>query len=1246
MTAISWANGVTGDWNDASKWNFGFVPTAADDVEINNAGIFTVSVTTADVANSLTFDAVNAILSESTAGSLDIGGAFDLEAGTVLLRHANSFGSVNVTGGRLATYVGSALGSANLTLDGGEFTGMASENVSNRLAMGGAGTLIIDAATGTTLDLGAASPWGLDATSKPVIQFGSSVRRGVVEWSTPAFSEITGVGNYTVDVAGGVLKAGDSSFGFLLGDDSSTTIAAGAEIDLNGFSARITNLVGAGSVANAGASAVLTVAGGDFSGVIGGNLSVEISAGVDFGGVETYSGATIIDSGQYLRMIGAGSVTGAIIDNGSLYDQDASGTFTPGVISGSGFVVFLSQGTMVFDHANSYSGTTSLGGGTVVIGNGQGFGTGQVTMDYTKLIGTVTETVTNALTLRGTTTTIAAASGTKLTLTGGSLMDFDSVATALDLTFGDAAHEGKVVIGGSQAIAISGANPISVTVAYGTLEAAGYDVAELMHAAQDVTVAAGATLDLGGVGTFTPNLISAGSIVNSSTTLATLYTEKVSSVSGVISGRLAVDVVNGLLVLTGIDTFTGGATINSGAGLVLGGGGSIKGAVDDEGSFTVQDTGPLTLSGAISGAGSLTLAGPGTLTLGGASTYTGGTTVEHGQLIVTNGKALGAQGLTLDNHTTLISTATMTLLATGAGAFTFNGASTIAAAHGTTLTIGGSESVKVNAATLNFGQAGDDGVIVFKANTASGALPLQLNVRAGVLRAGDAAFGDDLTIDAASITVAAGAALDLGGFDVEAPKLLGAGAVINSGAAATLADDSGTFAGVISGNIKLAPGNVVLTGTNTYTSGTTINSGDTLQLGAGGTTGSIVGTIDDEGTLTIDRSNALTLTAISGAGAVVQKGAGTTTLSGLNSYGGGTTISRGELISGRAAALGTGGTITMTGGELLASVSQTLSHDLTTSGSVTIAAATGTVLTLATATVDMSAGALYFGDAGDAGTVVLKISSALNILDPTLTKVEVRAGVLEAGDDELSVVLNNVEATRIDSGATIDAAGHSLEINSLSGVGAVTNSGPAATLTLFNSTSYGGVISGRFSLVEFDGDATLTGDETFTGTAVIEGGSLTLSGLFAENVQFNSGGTLVLAKPSRFTGRIEDFQSGATVDLKNITSGAGASLAYDAGTGVLTVRDGTHTDTLKFASGLVLGNFAATSDGAGGTDIGWQAAPAAARSPAPVDGAAMTAAPSPSRLVDAMASLSAPYTAATLLMAPPGLPQPALAITR
>ena len=73
--------------------------------------------------------------------------------------------------------------------------------------------------------------------------------------------------------------------------------------------------------------------------------------------------------------------------------------------------------------------------------------------------------------------------------------------------------------------------------------------------------------------------------------------------------------------------------------------------------------------------------------------------------------------------------------------------------------------------------------------------------------------------------------------------------------------NTSTFAQGITGTgalTKTGAGTLTLTGANTYAGGTTIGAG-TLQIGNGGTTGSLVGNIVNNGSLVIDRSNAATL---------------------------------------------------------------------------------------------------------------------------------------------------------------------------------------------------------------------------------------------------------------------------------------------------------------------------------------------------------------------------------------------------
>ena len=170
--------------------------------------------------------------------------------------------------------------------------------------------------------------------------------------------------------------------------------------------------------------------------------------------------------------------------------------------------------------------------------------------------------------------------------------------------------------------------------------------------------------------------------------------------------------------------------------------------------------------------------------------------------------------------------------------------------------------------------------------------------------------------------------------------LTGAGGVSLGAQTLTLTNASGTFAGVLAdggnsggsgGALTLAGGGETLTGGNAYTGATTIAAGATLQLGAGGTTGSVFGPVADNGTLIVDRSNLVVFNRpISGAGAINQVGAGTTVFNAVNPFSGATTVSAGVLEVGDA---GTPGATL--GGSVAIGANGTLMGHGTIAGSVT-----------------------------------------------------------------------------------------------------------------------------------------------------------------------------------------------------------------------------------------------------------------------------------------------------------------------
>ena len=238
----------------------------------------------------------------------------------------------------------------------------------------------------------------------------------------------------------------------------------------------------------------------------------------------------------------------------------------------------------------------------------------------------------------------------------------------------------------------------------------------------------------------------------------------------------------------------------------------------------------------------------------------------------------------------------------GAGTWTLTGTGSVA----TTWTISAG-TLQIGNGTTNGGILGDvtDNATLAFNNSGSTTYAGAISGTGTVVHA-----GSGTTILTGANTYAGGTTISAGTLQIGNGGAAGSitGDVTDNGALAFNRSDIVTWSNIASGSgrlIQAGSGTLILTGANSYSGGTTIAAG-TLQIGNGGSVGGITGNVTDNGALVFDRSDAVTFGgAISGTGTVAQIAGGSLTLTGTNTYSGGTLISAGTL-TGSASSFGSG----------------------------------------------------------------------------------------------------------------------------------------------------------------------------------------------------------------------------------------------------------------------------------------------------------------------------------------------------
>ncbi len=284
---------------------------------------------------------------------------------------------------------------------------------------------------------------------------------------------------------------------------------------------------------------------------------------------------------------------------------------------------------------------------------------------------------------------------------------------------------------------------------------------------------------------------------------------------------------------------------------------------------------------------------------------------------------------------------------------------------------------------------------------------------------------------------------------------------------ATLALSQGTLDNNVTGEgqiVKSGSDELIVTGDNNYSGGTTI-SGGTLTADHADSLGS--GDIDNSGVLKVgegDLENTL-----SGSGSLVKTGTGELTLSGGNGYSGGTTIIGGTLTADHADSLGTGavansGVLQVGEGELENTLSGSGSLVKTGTGELTLGgdnsysgATTITDGTLIAANVN----ALGSGNIDNSGTLILDANGAFELANVTThsgaTTALAAGSTLDAGQftqEDGSTLSIDLGAATDDAVITADSVALGGTLN-VTGIGSVTDSWTpeAYTYTLIGSDS-------------------------------------------------------------------------------------------------------------------------------------------------------------------------------------------------
>ncbi len=949
-----------------------------------------------------------------------------------------------------------------------------------------------------------------------------------------------GIGGNTLTLTGNNSYTGGTVIGasrLAVGSDGALGAASGG-VRLTGFNQGST-LVTTGTFTSARAFTLDTSVNGNniapdvgtaltLTGVIGGAgpLNKTGLGLLVLTGANTYAGGTTISAGT-LQVGNAGTTgnlgAGNVVNNGALLFIRTDAVTVSNTISGTGSLSQLGTGTLTLDGNNSYSGGTTVVDGTLRLGSSTAAGTGAITT-----LGSVISYVDGVVIANP--------------------ININSNTTQLQVLTGETATQAGVIseIGGVRPLEVIGGGRLILTAA---------------NTYTGVTTISAGRLQIGAGGA--TGTIGSGDIVNNAALIVNRNTG--TTLSQVISGTGSVTQAgSGNLTLAGNNTYTGGTVLNAGtitvgadsglgnaAGTLTFNGGTLATTASfvagrtttlnaGGGTFAPASGVTLTLTNVISGPGQLLMNGLGTLELTAANTYSGGTSISGGgRLRINADSGLGAPtgGIVMSNAS-LQTTASFT----SAREFQLAGSSSFQPAPGTTLTLSG--SVSGSALSVNgLGRVVLTGATTYDATViSSGTLQIGAGGTTGRLGTGD---------------VANNAVLEF-----------------NRSDAFTVGNNiSGTGDVVINGSSTLTA-----TGAWTHTGFTTINAGR-LNIGAGGTTGSLAGIaeVNAGATLAFQRSDASSFAGVFlGTGEVIQAGPGALTLTASSgSFGGTIRIQGGDLLLGDNAGLT--GNIDIQSG-----------RRLTTLGSASIVApisGAGQLLLTGTGIVSLTAAATHTGGTELRDTARLSLENAGSIGGNILTGANTQVTFVQTGARTF--------AGNITGDGLVEFNGGPVTFNGQLAPGIIGISN-ALTITIGAGGSVGAreiYLNGFDAALRFTTPSDTTLSANVFGFGQVEqagSGTLTILGDLGARLRVSAG-----------TAQVGDGGTAGTL-FSAITVDAGATLAYNRsddlstnqlingdgrlvqrGTGTLTINNGTSLgqgSVVERGTMLVQGNITFNGD--------------------------------------------------------------------